>query len=107
METLNSLTSISNILIVTLLVKSLSFFLSLSFSHTHIQIYIYIYTHKGHSMNKLNFTQGVQNRKHDLHLQFVFFVFVNGPVDVGSIPGGVIPKTLKMVLDTSLLSTQQ
>ena len=34
-------------------------------------------------------------------------VFVNGPVDVGSIPGQVIPKTLKMVLDTSLLNTQK
>ena len=47
---------------------------------------------------------------------FVFFefseslvgrVFANGPVDLGSIPGRVIPKTLKMVLDTSLLNTQQ
>ena len=34
-------------------------------------------------------------------------VFVNGLGDMGSIPGRVIPKTLKMVLDTSLLSTQQ
>ena len=34
-------------------------------------------------------------------------VFVNGPGDLGSIPGRVIPKTLKMVLDTSLLNTQQ
>ena len=31
-------------------------------------------------------------------------VFVNGPGDLGSIPGRIIPKTLKMVLDTSLLS---
>ncbi len=31
----------------------------------------------------------------------------NGPGDLGSIPGCVIPKTLKMVLDTSLLNTQQ
>ena len=31
---------------------------------------------------------------------------VNGPGDLGSIPGRVIPKTLKMVLDTSLLNTQ-
>ena len=28
-----------------------------------------------------------------------------GPGDLGSIPGGVIPKTLKMVLGTSLLKT--
>ncbi len=34
-------------------------------------------------------------------------VFANGPGDLGSIPGQVIPKTLKMVLDTSLLNTQQ
>ena len=31
----------------------------------------------------------------------------NGPGDPGSIPGRVIPKTLKMVLDTSFLNTQQ
>ena len=29
-----------------------------------------------------------------------------GPGDLGSIPGRVIPKTLKMVLDTTLLNTQ-
>ena len=34
-------------------------------------------------------------------------VFTNGPGDQGSIPGRVIPKTLKMVLDTSLFNTQQ
>ena len=34
-------------------------------------------------------------------------VFANGPGDLVSIPGHVIPKTLKMVLDTSLLNTQQ
>ena len=32
-------------------------------------------------------------------------MFGNGPVDLGSIPGRVIPKTQKMVLDTSLLNT--
>ena len=35
------------------------------------------------------------------------WVFANGPGDIGSVPGRVIPKTLKMVLDTSLLNTQQ
>ena len=34
-------------------------------------------------------------------------VFANGPGDLGSIPCQVIPKTLKMVIDTSLLNTQQ
>ena len=34
-------------------------------------------------------------------------VFANAPGDLGPIPGNVIPKTLKMILDTSLLNTQQ
>ena len=34
-------------------------------------------------------------------------VFANGLGDLGSISGRIIPKTLKMVLDTSLLNTQQ
>ena len=33
-------------------------------------------------------------------------VFANDPGDLSSIPGRVIPKALKMVLDTSLLNTQ-
>ena len=33
-------------------------------------------------------------------------VFANGPGDLGSIPDRVIPKTLKVVLDASLLNTQ-
>ena len=33
-------------------------------------------------------------------------VFANGPGDLGSIPGRVIPKTLKMELDTTLLNTR-
>ena len=34
-------------------------------------------------------------------------VFTNDPGDLGSIPGHVIPKTLKIVHDTSLLNSQQ
>ena len=34
-------------------------------------------------------------------------VFADSPGDLVSIPGRVIPKTLKMVLDTSLLNTRQ
>ena len=34
-------------------------------------------------------------------------VFANGPGDLASITGRIIPKTQKMVLDTSLLNTQQ
>ena len=32
-------------------------------------------------------------------------VFANGPADLGSIPGRVIPNTQKMVLDAALLNT--
>ena len=40
-------------------------------------------------------------------IYYQMFIFANGPGDLGSIPGRVIPKTLKMVLDTSLLKTKQ
>ena len=33
-------------------------------------------------------------------------VFANGPSDLVSLPGRVIPKTQKVVLDASLLNTQ-
>ena len=33
-------------------------------------------------------------------------MFANGPGDRGSIPGQVIPKTQKIVLDANLLNTQ-
>ena len=36
----------------------------------------------------------------------MFREFANGPRDRGSIPGRVIPKTQKMVLDAILLNTQ-
>ena len=42
-----------------------------------------------------------------IYIGLVSRVFANGPGDLGSIPGRVIPKTQKMVLDTSLLNTQQ
>ena len=33
-------------------------------------------------------------------------VFANGPGDLGSIPDRVMPKTQKMILDVTLLNTQ-
>ena len=35
----------------------------------------------------------------------IFTMFTNGPGDRGSLPSRVIPKTQKIVLDTSLLNT--
>ena len=36
----------------------------------------------------------------------MFRVFANGPGDLGSIQGRVIPKTQKMLLNATLLNTQ-
>ena len=41
-----------------------------------------------------------------IYICLAVIVFANGPGDLGSIPGRVIPKTQKMVLDASLLNTQ-
>ena len=55
-------------------------------------------------------------KKEGIYLNLIFLnnrdigpavrVFANGPGGLGSIPGRVIPKTLKMELDTTLLNTQ-
>ena len=42
-----------------------------------------------------------------IYIGLVGRVFANGPGDLCSILGRVIPKTLIMVLDTPLLNTQQ
>ena len=49
----------------------------------------------------------IESKETDGLIGLVGRVFANGLGDLGSIPGWVIPKTLKMVLDTSLLNTQQ
>ena len=49
----------------------------------------------------------VQNQEINRLISLVGRVFANGPGDLGSIPGRVIPKTLIMVFDTSLVNTQQ
>ena len=54
--------------------------------YIYIYIYIYIYVY--------------------INVYVAVRVFANGPGDLGSIPGRVIPKTQKMVLDASLLNTQ-
>ena len=64
-------------------------------SHTHTHIYIYI------SMSVCVFVCVC------VHVGLVGREFANGSGDRGSIPGRVIPNTLIMVLDTSLLNTQQ
>ena len=81
-------------------------------------IYIYIYTHTHtHTHTHTNGDSNVTYK--ELYIWTVKYyiyilpdiglgvrVFANGPGDLGSIPGRVIPKTQKMVLDASLLSTQ-
>ena len=43
----------------------------------------------------------------NLLISLVGRVFANSLGNLGSIPGHLIPKTLKIVFDTSLLNTQQ
>ena len=62
---------------------------------TSISLYIYKHTHTH-----------IHTHTHRL-IGPVGRVFANGPGDLGSIPGRVIPKTLKRVLDTSLINIQQ
>ena len=54
--------------------------------YTYIYVYIYLYIH---------IYVGRKGR-----------VFANSPEDLGSIPGRVLPKTQKMVLDAALLNAQ-
>ena len=42
----------------------------------------------------------------EIEINSMVRVFANGPGDLGSIPGRVIPKTQKMVLDATLLNSQ-
>ena len=72
------------------------------------------------NLNEKVFNQGREKKKkkkkrnvslsfnlHHRLIGLVGGVFTNGPGDLGLIPGRIIPKTLKMVLDASLLNTQQ
>ena len=57
-------------------------------------IYLYIYNLSTHFIDYI------------LDIGLMVTVFTNGPGDLGSIPGRVIPKTQKMVLDATLFNTQ-
>ena len=70
-----------------------------------IQHFLNIYSHIALKMRE-SFIKSL-TKKILLMYYRVGRVFANGPGDLGSNPGHVIPRTLKMVLDTSLLNTQQ
>ena len=57
-------------------------------------------------MNETYFYQYISTHK-IIYIDQAGRVFANGPGDLGLISGLVIPKTLKMILDNSLLNTQQ
>ena len=52
------------------------------------------------------FIEDQEAKERNLKWLYISTLFTNGPGDLGSIPGRVIPKTQKMVLDASLLNTQ-
>ena len=68
----------------------------------------YIYIYREREFDKLIFVVRVvdMNRlRQNRRIGRMSRVFANGPEDLGSIPGRVILKSLKMVLDTALLNT--
>ena len=76
-------------------------------THTYIYIYVYIYTQsRTHFSPLLIISIGSNSSWRRKIIGLGVRVFANGPGDLGSIPGRVIPKTQKMVLDASLLNTQ-
>ena len=64
-----------------------------------------IYQHAQEHAISLKTEESTLSNMPVLQLFLVGRVFTNGLRDLGSIPGGIIPKTLKMVLDTYLLNT--
>ena len=74
----------------------------LLFGPTYIYIYIYIYIYVCVCVCVCVWVCVC-----NWHICLVGRVFSTGPGDLGLIEGRVIPKTLKMVLDTTLLNTQQ
>ena len=60
-----------------------------------------------HSAASANLALFKMNKSFNQLIGPVGRAFANGLGNLGSIPGRVIPKTLKMVLDTALLNTQQ
>ena len=63
----------------------------------YMVILMYVFTHRLDVTQSQFFKQGTG---------LINRVFANGLGDQGSIPGWIIPKTKKIVLDTSLLNTQ-
>ena len=66
---------------------------------------VFVYTLKLLNGNPFFYTPFIY--KVNRLISLVGRVFTNGPRDLGSILGRIIPKTLKMVLDTSLINIQQ
>ena len=84
---------------------------SLTLAQIYIYIYIYACTHiHKHTHTHVWVCFGISFSVY-LHMYLYWYrliglvgrVFANGSGDLGSIPGRFTPKTLKMVLDTSLL----
>ena len=73
------------------------------YMYIHTNIYTYIHKYTIYMYIYTNIYTYI-HKQPDIGL--AVRVFANGPEDLGSIPGRVIPKTQKMVLDASLLNTQ-
>ena len=58
-------------------------------------------------ISRSDFNYSHHSKNHAFNSYYNGRVFANGPGDQGSIPGRVIPKTKKMVLDAALLNTHR
>ena len=70
--------------------------------------YISITSSTAHHFLFCKFSDGLSDLKHisNVNHHVLYNIIIYGPGDWGSIPGWVIPKTQKMVLDTPLLNIQ-
>ena len=85
----------------------LTYFVNHIHLRTQIDIHMHTCTHTGTTWN-IHVNTCMQMYAHvPPHIHTVGKVFAKCPGDKGSIPGRIILNTLKMVLDTSLLNTQQ
>ena len=73
---------------------------------TYYIVLIHVVTDSLHSINNALYIINAYYLWYSRDIGPAVRVFANGPGDLGSIPGRVIPKTLKMVLDTTFLNTQ-
>ena len=76
-------------------------------TQSYLILFVLVCLHLCHKQFHLSHHKYLFTHFYHYLIDLVGRVFANGPGDLGLIPGHVMPKTSKMVLDTYLLNTQQ